>query len=648
MSGTVFLSYASQDAPAVRRICEALQSVGLEVWFDQSELVGGDAWDAKIRGQIKACTLFLPVISAATQARREGYFRIEWKLAAQRTHAIADGTPFLVPVVIDGTREPEALVPEEFRAVQWTRLPDGPTPSSFCERIRRLAGADGSASAHERAPFAADAPVAVVSGADTAVGGPKPRRRRWFWAALAAGIAATVLALILIQWRQRPTTASTSASPVAAPGKAAAGIASPGTTEAGPTSEARQLALRARDAFSALDSTRDDFALAEDLLRQALAKDSADAEVWAVQSILNSSYKQRGFDLSDARREAARSAANRALRLNPHSFEARYAESLLLPFTGNEGREREQILRRLRQERPTDQRVLRDLSAVAARTDRLGEAAALARESAALPGGDPLALYDLTWDYWYAGQPEEAKATLAATLAQRPFAGALLLDAYLSCILDGNLPLARAKLARVPAWEMAEDRGGVIATHIYMYSRDPDAAIKALAALPRDWLSDNFYRGPKALLTGDAHELAGRMQAAAIEWRAALKLVEARAVSRPNDPDLLLLRADLLARLGDHDGAAEALQAYEQMVGAHYTEDSPMPWNVVEVYVRLGRRAEAIRQLGYLLAMPANVSHGLTRTRLRLQPAWDPLRGDPALRRLLLEPAPPPANRPTP
>jgi TolB-like protein/tetratricopeptide (TPR) repeat protein len=121
-SKAVFLSYASQDAEAARKICEALRAVGVEVWFDQSELVGGDAWDAKIRGQIKACALFVPLISASTQARREGYFRIEWKLAAQRTHAIADGTPFLLPVVIDQTGDAESLVPAEFREVQWTRL----------------------------------------------------------------------------------------------------------------------------------------------------------------------------------------------------------------------------------------------------------------------------------------------------------------------------------------------------------------------------------------------------------------------------------------------------------------------------------------------------------------------------------------------
>ena len=89
----VFLSYASQDAAAVTRIADALRAAGVEVWFDQNELVGGDAWDAKIRGQIGACALFVPVVSANTQARREGYFRIEWKLAAQRTLTAVNGPP---------------------------------------------------------------------------------------------------------------------------------------------------------------------------------------------------------------------------------------------------------------------------------------------------------------------------------------------------------------------------------------------------------------------------------------------------------------------------------------------------------------------------------------------------------------------------
>src|SRR5260370_18211577 len=134
----VFLSYASQDAAAALRICEALRAAGIEVWFDQSELRGGDAWDAAIRRQIKACSLFMPVISASTCARVEGYFRLEWKLAVDRSYLIAAEKAFIVPVVIDGTRDSDALVPDRFREVQWTRLADGANATAFAERVSRL------------------------------------------------------------------------------------------------------------------------------------------------------------------------------------------------------------------------------------------------------------------------------------------------------------------------------------------------------------------------------------------------------------------------------------------------------------------------------------------------------------------------------
>jgi hypothetical protein len=65
------------------------------------------------------------VISAATQARLEGYFRIEWKLAAQRTHAMAEAKAFLLPVVIDATRNAETHAPPEFKSMQCMRLAAG-------------------------------------------------------------------------------------------------------------------------------------------------------------------------------------------------------------------------------------------------------------------------------------------------------------------------------------------------------------------------------------------------------------------------------------------------------------------------------------------------------------------------------------------
>jgi TolB-like protein/Flp pilus assembly protein TadD len=182
----VFLSYASQDAEPARKICDALRAAGIEVWFDQSELRGGDAWDHKIREQIHDCRLFIPVLSANSERRDEGYFRREWNLAVDRTRDMAHKRAFLVPVVIDGTPERGASVPEKFHELQWTRLPGGETTPEFVERIRRLLSPQTSRLADASHVTSASTPTApVVAGLAV---------DRWRWGTIFV-VAVAVLAL---------------------------------------------------------------------------------------------------------------------------------------------------------------------------------------------------------------------------------------------------------------------------------------------------------------------------------------------------------------------------------------------------------------------------------------------------------------------
>jgi hypothetical protein len=136
--GSIFLSYAREDAVAVRRICEALTNAGIDVWFDQRQLEGGDDFDQQIKKSIRSCSLFLPVISTTTQQRHEGYFRLEWTLAVERAKLIAESVPFILPIAIDAVPESEALVPDRFLQVHWTRLPGGAATPEFVERMVRL------------------------------------------------------------------------------------------------------------------------------------------------------------------------------------------------------------------------------------------------------------------------------------------------------------------------------------------------------------------------------------------------------------------------------------------------------------------------------------------------------------------------------
>ena len=133
---TLFLSYASQDRAAAISLRDALLGLGFEVWYDESELGGGEAWDQKIRRQIRDCDYFMPVVSAQTETRLEGYFRREWRLAVERTQDMADDHLFLLPVVIDDTDQTVARVPERFLSVQWIKLPGG-RPGAALEALGR-------------------------------------------------------------------------------------------------------------------------------------------------------------------------------------------------------------------------------------------------------------------------------------------------------------------------------------------------------------------------------------------------------------------------------------------------------------------------------------------------------------------------------
>jgi hypothetical protein len=143
----VFISYCRTDASGgtardqqiALAIRDALVARDVDVWMDQQALEGGDDYSKKIRRYINTCSVFLPIISEATESRADGFFRVEWRWALDRLpHFTGSDRQFLFPVVIDNTDPVRAKIPEEFRRIHFTKLPTETPDAGFLDRVQTL------------------------------------------------------------------------------------------------------------------------------------------------------------------------------------------------------------------------------------------------------------------------------------------------------------------------------------------------------------------------------------------------------------------------------------------------------------------------------------------------------------------------------
>lgn len=581
-SHAVFLSYASQDAEAAARICTALRAAGIEVWFDQNELYGGDAWDNKIRKQIAECTLFVPVISAATQARLEGYFRIEWKLAARRTHAMASARAFLLPVVIDATHDADAHVPDEFREVQWTRLPGGETPEKFCARVKMLLG--GTSLEMER----------PVSGASVDGAVPRRQAKSGRRIPLAAWIAGAVVAIIAIYFSVQSARNSGAGTRLTATAPVS-----------GPATKAQQNIAQARALYEPWDfASADDFKLADRLLREATELEPVNADAWAALAIESYGQHAFGFDRGDARDDLLRRAAERAAKLAPESDRAKLA--LALHYRRSPGNDDEtlRLLQGLAERLPSDKFILRQLGSALGAKDRNDEAFVVYERAIALPGGDPIAHMGRATKLLTLNRLDEAEAAIDQAMAARPdYWFAHVMKAAVLLQFRGQIESTKAALKRIPARVLADERVAAVAGFFWLMLREADKASDALRYVTQDYVDSNVVQTPKALLAGLVHQLAGRHDAAAAEWRAAQRVVEQRLATSPNTVGNLGDKAVLHALLGERAAAEEALRAYEQLRRMPADRANGATWTI---YAALGREAEVADFFAGRLKGPPN------------------------------------------
>jgi TolB-like protein len=580
-SRAVFLSYASEDSEAARRICDALRQAGVEVWFDRRELRGGDAWDQRIRREIHDCALFVPVISANTQARLEGYFRREWKLAIARTHDMADEKAFLLPVVIDATNPLQAAVPEPFRAVHWTRLPAGEVTPEFVERVAQLlaAGEQGSLASPGLAPTAAPVLRAVTSAAVPVpeqsvavlpfVNMSADKEQEYFSDGLAGGDRALMVAHVLegsvrkagnrlrisVQlvrsdngyqlWSE--TFDRTLDDIFQIQDEIARAVVDklrltllasvPKASTATMSAEAHNLYLQGQY-FSGREA-RADLDRAVDCYRRALALDPGYARAWAGLSVGYFRQVANGYVALDQGYALVRTAAERAIALDPTLGDAYSSLVVVLVNVDHDWRGSVVQLERARTLDPGNPLLLMTTAVVVRAMGDTEEAVALLQQAL---DRDPLNLLARRYfarTLYYAGRLADAETEVRRVLALNPEYPAARYEL-------GRILLAQGAVNDAVAAFEAESAGAwrVFGLPLGYHAQGREAdALAAIAAMLREPAGSEFQIAEAYAWIGDVDQ--------AFRW------LEAAAAHR--DPGVLWLRGDPLLKGLIHDARYAAL-----------------------------------------------------------------------------------------
>jgi TolB-like protein/cytochrome c-type biogenesis protein CcmH/NrfG len=376
---------------------------------------------------------------------------------------------------------------------------------------------------------------------------------------------------------------------------------------------------------------------AEQLYERAIQLDPNFALAAARYSQLES-WILRDRENTAARREKARSLAERAVLLQPDLPEAHLALGFWYYYGDNNYdaalREFEIAQRGL----PNDPEVYLALGAIQRRQGKWAESTASLEKSVSLNPNDIWPLQNLAFNYEMLRNYNAANKTIDRALALNPTAlEPLSVKAKLVIIEKGDFSAAEKAFEAVKSVPMSREQRVKLAglrADIFLLERKYSEGLEELESLPDDELASiPTALAYKYYLVGAARKVLQDDVGARAAFLRAKGLFEEYAKQSPEDAKTHVQLAKVLAWLDEKDAAlVEAQRASELLPESKDAFGGPeIAAGVAEVYARVGDNDRAIEILDGLLSRPSSISVAL----LTVSPVWDPLRSDPRFQALL-------------
>src|SRR5437773_11315061 len=396
----------------------------------------------------------------------------------------------------------------------------------------------------------------------------------------------------------------------------------------------RGLALDAR-ASSPIDSEK-----VVGFYERSVQLDPTFALAWARLSRANSQVYFGGLDSTPARRDATERALNTAQKLQPNSPETLLAQAYYQYWVRRDYELAKATFGHVKELVPGSSDVPAALALIARRQGHWDQSVAYWEQTLALDPRNTQWLANAAQTYEWLREFPAALKTHGRVLDLFPNDPNTVASEAAIYQAEGNLEQAGKLLAGVNAQTHSFP---VLATKInqLILERHCDEAIRLIQsrlAESRD-LSD-LEKLFNSFFLVFAQECAGDIAGARATAQQLLPSLETLVKKDPDNPAFATALSLIHAVLGEKDAAIkEAERAIALLPSAKDAVDGPtFEENLAFVEARVGDKSRAILRLQRLSEIP--YSNCLTPALLRLDPKWDPLRGDPRFQKLCQEKKP--------
>jgi TolB-like protein/Tfp pilus assembly protein PilF len=374
----------------------------------------------------------------------------------------------------------------------------------------------------------------------------------------------------------------------------------------------------------------------EQLYQRAIELDPNFALAIARYSQLES-WMMRTHDASSDHREKARTLAERALQLQPDLPEAHLALGFSYYYGDNNYEAALKEFEIAQRALPNESEVYLAIGAIQRRQGKWAESTANLEKAASLNPKDTWPLHNLALNYQRLRNFDAANKTLDRALQINPTGiGLWEIKVKLAIAEKGDFSVYEQAMEKGKSFPMSnEERLQIIGSeaNLLLLQRKYDQLLQLGEKFPDDSLATvPGYLAMKYFAIGIAQKGLGHDAAARTALVNAKNILEEQLKQKPDDPNLHVGFAKILAWLGEKDAAiAEAQRAMDLRPESKDAFEGPeITEQVAQIYAILGDNARAIELLDGLLSRPSEV----TLQALKVNPAWDPIRNDPAFQAL--------------